>query len=219
MADAVPTRVPYRPGVQPMDAAHPDFTNPDPRLRPQWPIAADPSDPHGYRITPQAFPQLHARYTAMMREAGLPAYPLYVTDRVSPFAARFIRESKQIWLNRSLFNQLSFDEITTMLVGHEIGHAWRMQNPEARRVPSPAPFTQAKYHEYESDMIGVCLSGQTRGVESWLRTYNHGNPQSYPTNNELREGLHRMRWSDCPVGGSELRPNIPPLLRRREAQK
>ena len=211
-----PITIPYAPGVNPLTFDIPAFTNADPRLRPQWTVPVIKGPNGGYVITPQAFPALYQEFHAMLIKAGAPNYELVVSNQIAPLAGRNLtdRNVHRILINQHLFNTWKFDELTEMIVGHEVGHAWRFAHPHAKQLPAPAPFTPTKTAEYEADMLGLCLHGNLTGFNQWMADkQEHGNPADYPTNPELMAAVRSMHWSDCPVPAPM--PIAPPLLRAR----
>ena len=207
------TPFPWLPGIRP-SVQYDLFTNPDHRLRPQWKLPYVGGIHSGYLVTPRALPELSREFEALQTRAGVRGLSLVISDQIQPFAGRFSPSENRIYISRNRFNAFGFDELLTVLAGHEVGHAWRRANPNAGRMRTFQPMSDAKYYEYEADLLGACLRGTTDGYLSWMaKNHEHGSPENYPTNGELREAFQKLQWRDCPVDVPNHLPQVPPLLR------
>ena len=192
---------PEEPRPQPQGPyQHPDFTNTDPRLRPVIAPAESKVMAKRYLVA-GAFPQLYRDFLAIEKRAGIPHHVLVVSDEIPTLAAHILKDPRVIIINRAVWNSMSYDELLGVVIGHEIGHAWRHANQTHPLLPEAKPFTgHNKAYEMESDLLGACLAGNLNGFRSWMKNTSHGDAAGYPTNEELANAFGRMRWRNCPSG-------------------
>lgn len=177
------------------------FTNPDPRLRPQAkledyssvPMTVNGrriSVPTSYKVTPSAFPQLHARFLELQKQAGITPHQLIIREHF----ARVSRRDGLITIGLSFLNSHSFDDIE-FAIGHEIGHGWHEQNPHAKPIIR-VPINPAHMPEVLADLFARCL---TQNEKAAIRTLQGlGNPDKYHPEPNLRiAAVQQMQPQDC----------------------
>jgi hypothetical protein len=151
------------------------FTNPDARLRPNSKLEGhafvrqkiDQSItlvPISYRLSADAFPELHARLTQMKRRAGITSIEVAIhsnSDRIS-------HTDGLIKIGLHTLNRMTFDDMETALA-HELGHAWRAAHPRAVdpmiRYPNIPPHQAA---ELEADIFARCLTNNPTQTANML---------------------------------------------------
>lgn len=224
--DAAPEKplAPYRPlheQSRPLSwrVVHPDFTNPDPRLHPRLIKTAMVKRHRGYVVDELTFPEVSKEFQVMSKRVGIPAHQLLITDSIPKHAATILKDERVILVNRTIWNNLGYEALLTMAVGHEIGHAWRHAHPTKPLLKAAAPIKTAKAYELESDLLALCAAGNVDGLVQWMKNYDHGplafsaNPR-YPTNQEITEASRQTRWRDCPVAAFEIPPpSTPPMAK------
>lgn len=205
--------IPYRSDYTPprwIDR-HPDFTNPDPRLRPTLPLVKRDQQAGGYTVNSHNFPALYEQYIAMCIQAELDPIPeLVITDKI-PYAGRYHKNT--IFLNLNTLNQRPWEQVLFMPLGHEIGHAWRDQNRDAADFPIPRQPNPRRQSEYEASMLAICMNNSIAPILSWMKNHSHGHTDQYPTNAELLDSIDRLPWSACPFPSGPVNLKAPPLLR------
>lgn len=196
-----------------------EFPNPDPRLRPVGRPVGIKDHPHSYLVTAQTFPYLYDDFMAMQKQAGISTkYQLVLTDEIAPYVGRHRIDpgnkdfSHVIYLRLSSLQNFPYERFLTVL-GHELGHAWRASHPKSPRINFHQAVPSSVADEFEADLVGICLTGNKQALLEWVRfNGGHGDPEHYPTNEQLIPGVESLTAADCPVPGRL--PPVPLFLRR-----
>jgi hypothetical protein len=183
-----------------------EFTNPDVRLRPLQALDVNiPSHgPREYAVTEKTFPQLAEAWDKIQKAAGLEGYHVVILgDNFGGAGSDWDR--KLIGIGIRMINTTPFDGIVGTL-GHEAGHMWRHQHPNAPFTGNTvAGLGDKQLIEIEADRLGSCLTGAgpaITGLQSGGKTMDEKLPV------QLRiDAIEQFSPSSCPMKPADLKLN------------
>jgi Peptidase family M48 len=176
------------------------FYNEDSRLRPRIDTVPNipPSGPREYLVNEKNYPDLHMAFEQMQRDAGISGYSLLILgDEFGSAGGNWDRHAIGIGIH--MINDMKFDEVVAVL-GHELGHIYRHQHPDAPFVGLPTPGLSSKREaEIEADRLGACLVGEK---EATIGALLHGGVAMDPglPNNLRIDEVSSFPLANCPVG-------------------
>ena len=176
------------------------FYNEDERLRPTVDTVPNipATGPREYLVSEENYPDLYRAFEQMQHEAGISGYQLLILgDEFGSAGGNWDR--KAIGIGIHMVNDMKFDEVVAIM-GHELGHIYRHQHPDAPFVGLPTPGLSSKREEeIEADRLGACLVGAKEATIGALRHSGVAMDPGLP--NDLRiEEVASFTLANCPVG-------------------
>lgn len=180
------------------------FTNPDARLRPRnllegYAFTRQKIDqkitlvPISYRLSADAFPELHTRLMQMQHRASITS----IEVAIYPDSARISHTDGLIKIGLHALNRMTFDEMEAALA-HEFGHAWRAAHPKAIgpaiRHPNVAPHQLA---ESEADIFARCLTNNSTQTANMLARLEPPRDIYHPRPNIRAAVVRNSTPADC----------------------
>jgi hypothetical protein len=189
--------------------AEPVFTNPDARLRPKAPLEGysfqrvvnghtSSLQPILYTMSERSFPEVIDLLRTMEKRIGLKTKHDLT---VRPASDRSSHNDSRITLGDHHLNTFSYEQIR-FAIAHELGHAWREENPRAPYPPQASqmlPPQQRK--EVEADIFARCLTDDVNAAIETLKKLPPPRDASHPAAAIRMHAVRATTARDCALFG------------------